>query len=124
MPAHLVPYGSIIESMKTWNVGTIETVADLSVLARLWMKYLRAEAGSVEEVAVFNEWARNAERVSVRCLPALQQLEAAGLLRMNDLRTGKNYPLTVVAVESGIIELSIETEAEPSLVRKRSSRKR
>jgi len=132
LPAHLLPYGAIIESMKTWNVGTIETVADLSVLARLWARYLDAETGSDEETAIFDEWWRQAERVSPQCLPAVQQLDAAGLLRVRDLRTDVTYVPTVVRLNDLVKnELCIATEpVSPSprrsktLAKKRSTRKR
>jgi len=114
LPSHLVPYGAIVESMKTWNVGTIETVADLSVLARLWARYLNAESDSEEESAIFDEWAKQAERVGKQCLPAVQQLDAAGLLRVKDLRTDSTYPLNIASFNGVDIELAITTKNETS----------
>jgi hypothetical protein len=114
LPAHLVPYGAVIDAMKAWNVGTIETVADLSVLARLWSRYLEAETNSEEESAILAEWQQQAERVSRQCLPAVQQLDAAGLLRIKDLRAGKTYPPQMARLAGSSIELSISTALEPS----------
>lgn len=124
LPSHLVPYGAIVESMKTWNVGTIETVADLSVLAGLWARYLQAEPNSEEESAVFEEWARQAERVGKQCLPAVQQLDAAGLLRVKDLRTDNTYPLNVARFNGLDIELTFTTkhEAPPKRPKARSKK--
>lgn len=121
LPAHLVPYGAIIEGMKTWNVATIETVADLAVLARLWSRYLAAEIDSAEESAIFDEWARQAGRVSKGVLTALQRLDAAGLLRVVDLRTSKCYlpELAALADNERALQLSIVTEPEEAVPRTR-----
>jgi hypothetical protein len=133
LPAHLLPYGAIIESMKTWNVGTIETVADLSVLARLWARYLEAEIDSDEETAIYGEWSRQAERVSPQCLPAVQQLDAAGLLRVRDLRTDVLHIPTVVRLNDLMKnEICITTEPDAPIptrrlkapAKKRTARKR
>jgi hypothetical protein len=126
LPAHLVPYGAIVESMKTWNVGTIETLADLCVLARLWDRYLKSNVGSNEETAILAEWQQRAERVGQGCLPALQQLDAAGILGIKDLRTDKWYRPEVVR-HDGTLEICIATEAElarSSAAKKTPSRKR
>jgi hypothetical protein len=126
LPAHLVPYGAIVESMKTWNVGTIETLADLCVLARLWDRYLKSNVGSNEEKAILAEWQQRAERVGQGCLPALQQLDAAGILGIKDLRTDKWYRPEVVR-HDGTLEICIATEAElarSSAAKKTPSRKR
>ena len=126
LPAHLVPYGAIVESMKTWNVGTIETLADLCVLARLWHRYLKADVDSDEETAIFAEWQQQALRVGQGCLPAVQQLDAAGILGVKDLRTDKWYRPKVVHCDD-ILEICIATEAEPArpaAAKKTASRKR
>ncbi len=112
LPSHLVPYGAVVESMKTWNIGTVETVADLSVLARLWARYLSAESSSEEETKIFDEWAEQAERVAQRCLPAVQRLDAAGLLRVKDLRTDNSYAIKLTRFNGVDIEISIATEPD------------
>jgi hypothetical protein len=126
LPAHLVPYGAILESMRTWNVGTIETAADLAVASLLWTRYLAAEVDTEEEQAIFDEWWQQAERLSEQCLPAVQRLDAAGLLRVQDLRTKKTYPLQVARLsDSAGIELSITTEPETrSAAPSRATRKK
>jgi hypothetical protein len=112
LPSHLVPYGAIVESMKTWNVGNVEIVADLSVLARLWARYLNTESDSEEETAIFDEWAKQAERVAEQCLPAVQRLDAAGLLRITDLRTDNTYALKLARFNGVDIEISIATKPD------------
>lgn len=127
LPAHLVPYGAIIESMKTWNVGCLDIVADLSVLARLWGRYLQSESESEEEAAVLAEWQRNRDRVAPTCLPAMQQLDAAGLLAVRDLRTDKWYRSRVVRYD-GELEVCIKTSPDQApqsaATKKTSNRKR
>ncbi len=112
LPAHLVPYGALLESMKTWNAGTIETVADLSVLARLWTRYLDTESGSEEEAAIRDEWSRQAERVGPGCLPTVQLLDSAGLLFVHDQRTDEYYRLNVATFDCGTIDLCVTTRAD------------
>jgi hypothetical protein len=114
LPAHLVPYGAILEAMKTWNVGTVETVADLGVLACLQQRLLAAVTDSVEKAAIHDEWERQAARVSVNVLPALQQLDAAGLLRISDLRNQKSHIPLMVSISSDrtALELAILTKPE------------
>jgi hypothetical protein len=112
LPAHLVPYGAILEAMKTWSVGTVETVADLGVLAGLLQRFLAAASDSAEESAIHEEWTRQAKRVCPQVLPALQKLDAAGLLRIVDLRIPNKYiPRTVtVSSDGSALEVSIVTE--------------
>ncbi len=126
LPSHLVPYGAISEVMKTWNVGTIETVADLSVLARLWARYLAAANGSEQESTIFDEWYRQAERVTPRCLSAVQLLHAAGLLEISDLRTGQDCILEVASSDDVRIVLHINTrpDVRTALPSKKSSTKK
>jgi hypothetical protein len=122
LPVHLVPYGAIVESMKMWNVGTIETMADLSVLACLWSRYLNADSDSAEETAILDEWYGQAERIAQSCFPAVQQLDAAGLLRVKDLRTDKDYGVHVVrSGDTPRIELSITTASETARPAQRST---
>ena len=109
LPAHLVPYGAIIESMKTWNVGTIETVADLTVLAALFRRYVDAETNSDEEAAIYGEWVRHAKRVCARVLPSLQLLDAAGLLRIMDIRKEKSLMPRVVRMADNGASIEILT---------------
>jgi hypothetical protein len=112
LPPHLVPYGAIVESMKAWNLGTIETTADLVIVSRLWARFLQAQVDSDAASAIHEEWFRQAERISEQCLPTVQLLDAAGLLRVRDLRDG-TYRLEITRLrELGGIELIISTERE------------
>lgn len=121
IPPHLVPYGAIVETMKTWNVGTIETLADLCVLASLWTRFLQAKSDSNTETDTYEEWVRQADRIGKQCLPAVQQLDAAGLLEVKDVRTGRTYPVDLARIADGVqIELSITTVPDVSGNRPRS----
>jgi hypothetical protein len=125
VPTQLVPYGAILESVKSWNVGTVETVADLSVMAQLWARYLIAAPDSNEESATFAEWSTHAQRLAKQCLPAVQRLDAAGILRVKDLRTDLTYALTVARSNGLDIELSIATDPEAPVARRKApTRKR
>jgi hypothetical protein len=127
LPAHLVPYGAILAAINTWSVGTVETVADLGVLAGLLQRFLAAASGSVEESTIYAEWTRQATRVCPQILPALQKLDAAGLLRIVDLRIPSSYiPRTVsVSSDGTALEVSIVTESpkRPSPSRRRPAKK-
>lgn len=122
LPPNVVPYGSVQETLKTWNLGKVETVADLTVLASLWQRYLAAESNSPEESAIYSEWVRQAFRIREAVLPAVQLLDSAGLLRVADVRTEKSYSpfLTTLGVEVPDLEISIASDADPV----RSSRKK
>lgn len=121
LPSNLVPYGSVQETLTTWNLGKVETVADLTVLASLWQRYLAATSNSPEESAIYSEWVRQAFRIQEAVLPSLQLLDSAGLLRVVDVRTAKSYSpfLTTLGVEVPVLEISIASDADTV----RSSRK-
>jgi len=122
LPAHLVPYGAIIEAMKTWNVGTVETIADLAILARLWLEYNAAERKSNVEAAILEQWRVRAKEVGEACLQSVQLLHAAGLLRVNDLATGQSYHVAIARFEDPTIQICIM--APPSGIRAEAARKK
>ncbi len=126
LPPHLLPYGAILEAMKTWNVGTVETTADLVVLAQLWRDYLAADVDSPEESAIYDQWAGQADRVSGTVLRALQQIHASGLLRIVDLRTENSYPprLTRIGAHATKLEVAILTEPEEAATSAPARRKK
>jgi hypothetical protein len=126
LPSELVPYGAIIESMKTWNLGTVETVADLTTTARLYEKYLAADVDSDMESLAFQEWCCYGGRIAEKAMPAVALLEAAGLLRVVDLRTHQNYP-PLVSVSETSVGLQMTIESDPDVreqSRSRSPRKK
>jgi hypothetical protein len=133
LPTHLVPYGAIIEAMREWNVGTVETVADLAVLAGLWNRYLMAEADTETETTTFHEWARQAERVGPAILRAIQLADAAGMLHVNDARTGTVYGPAAARIPDDGVSIELVFESEPdsppartrtAAIRKTTSRKK
>lgn len=95
--------------MKTWNLGAVETVADLTVLASLYRRYIDADVSSDEENHIYDEWARNAERVCERVLPSLQLLDAAGLLLIADIRKKKSVVPRVVRIADSGVAIEIST---------------
>jgi hypothetical protein len=113
LPAHLVPYGAIIEAMRDWNVGTVETVADLAVLSGLWNRYLAAKRDSESETATFQEWARQAERVGPAILRAMQLVDAAGMVHVHDARTGVTYAPAVTRIPDDGVSIELVVESEP-----------
>lgn len=121
LPAHLVPYAGISDAMKTWNLGAVETVADLTILAALSRRYVNAESNSDAEAEIYEEWARQAEHVSARVLPSIQLLDAAGLLHIVNLRKNTSSVPRVVRVADDGVGIEISTSRLPVRARHETS---
>ena len=110
LPPHLVPYGAILESMKAWNIGTVETVADLSVLANLWARSMNSEG--TQRANLSEEWYLRACEISPKCVASIEKLDAACLLHVTDSRTGGTYVIDRVKLNDSVFDLEITTKAE------------
>jgi len=82
-------------------------------MASTSQRYLSSERDSVEEDAPFDQWADQAVRLRDRLLPSVQRLDAAGMLRVRDLRTGDlHHALGARLQDDGVaIEILTQTDA-------------
>lgn len=124
LPPHLVPYGAIVETLKSWNIGTIETTADLAVLARTWQEYL--DADETLEDSVLHAWAGRASEVARQVLPSVERIVASGLLEVKDARTGAVMHPAAATFEETELSIILHVRSKPvpvSRSRPRSTKK-
>jgi len=104
---------SISEAIEAFDLPTVETTADLAVAAMAHMRFASNDVAELDE-RLFEAWATIADRILPRVVPAVQRLDAAGLLRVYDVRTDESYfPASISQDDRGsTIEIAIDTRAK------------
>jgi hypothetical protein len=111
VPDEFVPDDDAIsEAIDAFNLPTVETSADLALAAMAHMRFVSNDVGELDE-RLFDAWASVADRILPRIVPSVQRLDAAGLLRVYDVRTKESYfPASVSHDEHGsTIEVAINS---------------
>ena len=103
---------AVSTAIKSFDLGTVETTADVALAAYARAAVLSNSNPDLTE-RLAEAWEQVAERLIPRVAPAVQRLEAAGLIKVYDARTKRTYdPVAVAADEANsTIELTIATEA-------------
>jgi hypothetical protein len=112
VPSEFVPDDDgISEAIEAFNLPTVETTADLALAAMAHMRFVTNDVTELDE-RLFEAWATIADRVLPRVVPSVQRLDAAGLLRVYDVRTKQSYfPAAVAHDEHGsTVEIAINSQ--------------
>jgi hypothetical protein len=112
---------AISEAVAAFDLGTVETSADLAVAAIARMRLLANDDAELND-RFYARWAEVAADLLPRVLPALRRLDAAGLLKLYDARTGTSFvPIGIGNDErDAMVEIAFTSDA-PSA--RRSGRK-
>ena len=116
VPDRFVPDDDAVsEAIEAFNLPTVETSADLALAAMAHMRFVTNDVDDMDE-RLFDAWASIAERLLPRVVPSVQRLDAAGLLRVYDLRTKDSYfPASVLHDEHGsTVEIAFRSREKPA----------
>ncbi len=112
IPEYLLPDDddAISAVIKSFDLATVETTADVALAAHARSQVV-ANRNPELATRLSDAWAQVAARLLPRVAPAVQRLDAAGLITIYDAHTKTAYaPVAVTADERGsTIELTIAT---------------
>ncbi|MBD5656931.1 MAG: hypothetical protein IAI50_17390 [Candidatus Eremiobacteraeota bacterium] len=120
VPEEFVPDDDAVsEAIEAFNLPTVETTADLALAAMAHSRFVNNDSGELDE-RLFDAWASVADRLLPRVVPSVQRLDAAGLLRVYDVRTKESYfPASVSHDQHGsTVEIAINSREKSPVPRK------
>jgi len=117
IPDYLLPDDddAVSAAIKSFDLATVTTTADVA-LAAYARSQISANTNPELTERLAQAWAQVAERLVPRVAPAIQRLDAAGLIRVFDARTKRTYvPAAVLMDEqNATIEFTIASDAPES----------